>query len=88
LDTNSTATIGQNRRTGQLKYAHENLATATTMYRDMDMGFLLEQRDAGVVERTSTLPRQTPRTTRLFRRTQACTGRHMINQFLYRQGTP
>jgi hypothetical protein len=49
LDTNSIATIGQNRRTGQLKYAHENLATATTMYRDMDMGFLLEQRDAGVV---------------------------------------
>ena len=31
------------RRTGKLEHARENLTTATTMYREMDMGFWLEQ---------------------------------------------
>jgi len=31
------------RRTGQPEHAHENLATAMTMYREMDMDFWLEQ---------------------------------------------
>jgi hypothetical protein len=30
------------RRTGQLKHASENLATAETMYREMGMGVFLE----------------------------------------------
>jgi len=36
------------RRAGQLKHARENLATATTMYREMAMGFFLEQGEADV----------------------------------------
>ena len=31
------------RRTGQLEEAREHLTTATTMYREMDMRFWLEQ---------------------------------------------
>ena len=31
------------RRTGKREQAHEHLATATTMYREMDMRFWLEQ---------------------------------------------
>ena len=31
------------RRTGKLEHARENLTTATTMYREMDMDFWLEQ---------------------------------------------
>jgi tetratricopeptide (TPR) repeat protein len=34
------------RRTGQGEQAHEHLATATTMYREMDMRFWLEQAEA------------------------------------------
>jgi len=37
------------RRAGQLKHARGNLATATTMYREMDMRFFLEQGEAGVI---------------------------------------
>jgi len=37
------------RRAGQLKHARENLATATTMYREMDMRFFLEQGEADVI---------------------------------------
>jgi tetratricopeptide (TPR) repeat protein len=36
------------RRAGQLKHARENLATATTMYREMDMGFFLEHGEADI----------------------------------------
>ena len=41
------------RRTGKREEAREHLATATTMYREMDMGFWLERADAepGGVER-------------------------------------
>jgi tetratricopeptide (TPR) repeat protein len=38
------------RRTGQSEQAHENLATATTMYREMDMRFWLEQAEAELRE--------------------------------------
>ncbi len=31
------------RRTGKPEHARENLTAATTMYREMDMGFWLEQ---------------------------------------------
>ena len=34
------------RRTGQREQAHEHLTTATTMYRQMDMGLWLEQAEA------------------------------------------
>jgi hypothetical protein len=34
------------RRTGKSEQAREHLTTATTMYREMDMGFWLEQADA------------------------------------------
>ena len=34
------------RRTGEREQAHEHLATATTMYREMDMRFWLEQVEA------------------------------------------
>jgi hypothetical protein len=34
------------RRTGDRQQAQEHLTTATTMYREMDMGFWLEQADA------------------------------------------
>ena len=33
-------------RTGKREQAHDYLTTATTMYRDMDMRFWLEQADA------------------------------------------
>jgi hypothetical protein len=36
------------RRTGQPEHARENLATAMTMYREMDMGFFLEHGEADV----------------------------------------
>ena len=35
------------RRTGKREQAQEHLATATTMYREMDMRFWLEQADLG-----------------------------------------
>lgn len=35
------------RRTGKRQQAEEHLATATTMYREMDMPFWLEQAQAG-----------------------------------------
>ena len=35
-------------RTGQREQAHEHLATATTMYREMDMRFWLEQAEAEI----------------------------------------
>ena len=35
-------------RAGQLKHASENLATATTMYHEMDMGFFLERGEADI----------------------------------------
>jgi tetratricopeptide (TPR) repeat protein len=38
------------RRTGQHQQAHEHLATATTMYREMDMRFWLEQAEAEMRE--------------------------------------
>jgi Tetratricopeptide repeat len=34
------------RRTGKQDQAREHITTATTMYRDMDMGFWLEQAEA------------------------------------------
>jgi len=34
------------RRTGKIEQAHEHLAIATTMYREMDMRFYLEQAEA------------------------------------------
>src|SRR5262249_50699390 len=39
------------RRTGQPEHARENLATAMTMYREMDMSFWLEQGEADVMYR-------------------------------------
>jgi hypothetical protein len=36
------------RRTGKRQEAQEHLTTATTMYRDMDMRFWLEQAEAEV----------------------------------------
>ena len=36
------------RRTGQREQAHEHLTTATTMYREMDMRFWLEQAEAEI----------------------------------------
>ena len=48
------------RRTGKREHARENLATATTMYREMDMGFWLEQAgdmtNSGDVNRVFGLP--------------------------------
>jgi tetratricopeptide (TPR) repeat protein len=38
------------RRTGQREQAHEHLTIATTLYREMDMQFWLEQVDAGMKE--------------------------------------
>jgi hypothetical protein len=38
------------RRTGKRDQAREHLATATTMYRDMDIRFWLEQADAEMKE--------------------------------------
>jgi Tetratricopeptide repeat len=35
------------RRTGRQQEAHKHLTTATTMYRDMDMRFWLEQAEGG-----------------------------------------
>jgi hypothetical protein len=40
------------RRTGKPEQAAEHLATATTMYREMDMRFWLEQAEAEVRERS------------------------------------
>ena len=39
------------RRTGDLKKTREHLTTATTMYREMDMGFFLAQADAAISAR-------------------------------------
>ena len=36
------------RRTGERQRAHEHLTTATTMYREMDMRFWLEQAEAAM----------------------------------------
>ena len=38
------------RRTGKREEAHEHLTTATTMYREMDMRFWLEQAEAELAE--------------------------------------
>ena len=38
------------RRTGKREQAHEHLVTATTMYREMDMRFWLEQAEAEMKE--------------------------------------
>ena len=38
------------RRTGEREQAHEHLTTATTMYREMDMRFWLEQAEAEMDE--------------------------------------
>ena len=38
------------RRTGKREQAHEHLTTATTMYREMDMRFYLEQAEAAMRE--------------------------------------
>jgi hypothetical protein len=38
------------RRTGKREQAQEHLATATTMYREMDMGFWLETAEAETME--------------------------------------
>jgi tetratricopeptide (TPR) repeat protein len=38
------------RRAGQREHAHEHLAAATTMYREMDMRFWLEQAEAESME--------------------------------------
>ena len=38
------------RRTGQAREAREHLTTATTMYREMDMRFWLEQAEAEMRE--------------------------------------
>jgi hypothetical protein len=38
------------RRAGQREQAQEHFTTATTMYRDMDMRFWLEQADAALAE--------------------------------------
>jgi Tetratricopeptide repeat len=38
------------RRTGKREQAQEHLTTATTMYRDMDMAFWLEQAEAAMRE--------------------------------------
>ena len=40
------------RRTGKRQEAHEHLTTATTMYREMDMRFYLEQAEAELKELT------------------------------------
>jgi hypothetical protein len=40
------------RRTGRQREAQEHLATATMMYREMDMPFWLEQAEAGLKEGT------------------------------------
>ena len=39
-------------RTGRVEEAHEHLALATTMYREMDMRFWLEQAEAETQEST------------------------------------
>ncbi len=36
--------------TGEREQAHEHLATAATMYREMDMGFWLEKAEAEIKE--------------------------------------
>ena len=38
------------RRTGKREQAHEHLTTATTVYREMDMRFWLEQAEAALAE--------------------------------------
>ena len=38
------------RRTGKREQAHERLATAITMYREMDMRFYLEQAETELTE--------------------------------------
>jgi hypothetical protein len=38
------------RRTGQREQARDHLTTATTMYRDMDMRFWLEQAETALME--------------------------------------
>jgi hypothetical protein len=40
------------RRTGKREQAQEHLSTATTMYREMDMRFYLEQAEAAMKELT------------------------------------
>jgi hypothetical protein len=40
------------RRTGKREQAHEHLTTATTMYREMDMPFWLEQAEREIEELT------------------------------------
>ena len=40
-------------RTGNPQEAQEHLTTATTMYREMDMRFWLEQAEAAILEQSS-----------------------------------
>ena len=48
------------RRTGKREQAQEHLATATTMYREMDMRFWLEQAEAARVELERPVPWRAP----------------------------
>ena len=45
-----TAYVNAQRRTGKREQAREHLATATTMYREMDMRFWLEKAEAEMRE--------------------------------------
>ena len=45
------------RRIGETEHARENLAAATTMYREMDMGFWLEQAEAEMMNSGDVEPR-------------------------------
>jgi len=47
-------------RTGQREQAHEHLTIATTLYREMDMRFWLEQAEEGMKELARALYRQLP----------------------------
>jgi class 3 adenylate cyclase/tetratricopeptide (TPR) repeat protein len=48
------------RRTGQPELAHQNLSTAMMMYREMDMGFWLEQAEAAMTSSAHMQPRVRP----------------------------
>ena len=48
------------RRTGKPERAHESLTTATTMYREMDMGFWLKQAEADMMSSGDVGPRARP----------------------------
>ena len=48
------------RRTGQPERARENLTTAMTMYREMDMGFWVKQAEADMMSSADVGPRVRP----------------------------